>query len=109
VSEPEQPGNEVFAASAEHESAVLAGPERRSSGNRYRWISINAGVSLRVARPAFAGCAMDREESGSSREHHLPPVKGETGISVFVAFLQGYFRCRQRADPSANFLSELSL
>jgi hypothetical protein len=49
VSEPEQPGNEVFAASAEHEGAVLAYPERRRSGNWYGWISIDADVRLRVA------------------------------------------------------------
>ncbi|HEX4828114.1 MAG TPA: hypothetical protein VFV12_07800 [Xanthobacteraceae bacterium] len=49
MSEPEQPGNEVFAASAEHEGAVLAYPERRRSGNWYGWISIDADVRLRVA------------------------------------------------------------
>jgi hypothetical protein len=52
--EPEQPGNEVLAPSAEHEGALLACPERRSGGNWYGWISIAAGVGLRVACPGFA-------------------------------------------------------
>src|SRR5262249_42501191 len=49
VSEPEQPGNEIFAASAQHAGAVLAYPEGGRSGNWYGWISIDADVRLRVA------------------------------------------------------------
>src|SRR5262249_49249928 len=49
VSESEQPGNEVFAASAEDEGPGLADPERRSSGNCYGCISIDGGVRVRVA------------------------------------------------------------
>src|SRR5262245_21944871 len=54
VSEPEQPGNEVFATSAEHEDAVLADPERCSSGNGYGWMRIAADVRRRVACRGFA-------------------------------------------------------
>jgi hypothetical protein len=49
VSEPEQPGDELFAAPAEHEGAVLACRERRRSRNGYGWMSIAADVRLRVA------------------------------------------------------------
>jgi hypothetical protein len=54
ASEPEQPGNEVFAAPAQHEGPVLAYSERRSSGNGYGWLSIDADVRLRAPRPHFA-------------------------------------------------------
>ncbi len=45
----EQPGNEVFTAAAEHEGAVLAFSERRSSGNWHGRKSIDVDVRLRAA------------------------------------------------------------
>src|SRR5262245_19568791 len=38
---------------------------------------------------------MDRKESDGSREQHLPPVKGESVVRVFVRPLHGHFRCRR--------------
>src|SRR5438445_12631962 len=52
---------------------------------------------------------MEREESGSSREHHLPPVKDESVIRVFVRPLHGISAADNEPAPLANFLSELSL
>jgi hypothetical protein len=52
---------------------------------------------------------MEREESGSSREHHLPPVKDESVIRVFVRPLHGISAAGNEPAPLANFLSELSL
>src|SRR5262245_166520 len=58
-------------------------------------MSIGAGVRLRVARRGFARCATEREESGGSREQHLPPVQGELAIRVFGGPLHRCFRCRR--------------
>jgi hypothetical protein len=52
---------------------------------------------------------MEREESGSSREHHLPPVKDESIIRVFVRPLHGISAAGNEPAPSGNVLSELSL
>ena len=49
---------------------------------------------------------MEREESGSSREHHLPPVKDESIIRVFVRSLHGISAAGNEPEPLANFLSE---
>src|SRR5690242_8346267 len=52
---------------------------------------------------------MEREESGSSREHHLPPVKDESVIRVFVRPLHGISAASNEPAPLANLLSGLSL
>src|SRR5215831_6609476 len=52
---------------------------------------------------------MQREESGSNREHHLPPVKGESVIRGYVRPLHGISAAGNELAPLANFLSELSL
>jgi hypothetical protein len=52
---------------------------------------------------------MEREESGSNREHHLPPVKGESVIRGYVRPLHGISAAGNELAPLANFLSELSL
>jgi hypothetical protein len=52
---------------------------------------------------------MEREESGSSREHHLPPVKDESVIRVSVRPLHGITAAGNEPAPSANFPGELSL
>src|SRR5215813_548525 len=52
---------------------------------------------------------MEWEESGSSREHHLPPVKNESVIRVFVRPLHGISATGNEPAPLAKFLSELSL
>src|SRR5262245_27119122 len=52
---------------------------------------------------------MQREESGSNREHHLPPVKGESAIRGYVRPLHGISAAGNELAPLANFLSELNL
>ena len=52
---------------------------------------------------------MERKESGSSREHHLAPVKDESIIRGFVRLLHGMSVAGNEEAPSANVLSELSL
>jgi len=47
---------------------------------------------------------MEREESGSSREHHLPPVKDESVIRVLVRPLHGISAAGNAPAPLASFL-----
>ena len=47
---------------------------------------------------------MQREESGSNREHHLPPVKGESVIRGYVRPLHGISAAGNELAPLANFL-----
>src|SRR6516164_2572408 len=79
----------------------------------------DGGAGIGTAGPASmptSGCALrdpvspdaPRRESGSSREHHLPPVKDESVIRVFVRPLHAISAGNEPA-PLANFLSELSL
>jgi hypothetical protein len=51
---------------------------------------------------------MGREESGSGREHHLPPVKGESAIRFFVRPLHRHFpfNCCSYCDKRLVFYPE---
>jgi hypothetical protein len=45
---------------------------------------------------------MEREESGSSREHHLPPVKDESVIRVSVRPLHGISAAGNEPAPGVE-------